>query len=116
MSDIFLTDEIRKEIEYFKKLHESFSVKLGKKIIPLHEATDEVLYMLLSASVVMDISEDELFESFVITDKSLTKQPEVLIDAYAFTETENTKEKILHVFQFKLHKESNKEKLSIVVD
>lgn len=108
MSDIFLTDEIRKEIEYFKKLHESFSVKLGKKIIPLHEATDEVLYMLLSASVVMDISEDELFESFVITDKSLTKQPEVLIDAYAFTETENTKEKILHVFQFKLHKESNK--------
>lgn len=55
----------------------------------------------------MDVSEDELFESFVITDKSLTGKNETLIDAYAFIDTENPKEKQLHIFQYKIGESNN---------
>lgn len=99
---MFLSDEIKEEIEYFKKLHDSFSVELGSKTIPIVQASDEVLYMLLSASLVMDLTEDELFDNFVITDKNLTGKKETLIDAYALIDTQNTKEKQLHIFQYKL--------------
>lgn len=99
---MFLSDEIKDEIEYFKKLHDSFSVELGSKTVPIVQVSDEVLYMLLSASLVMDLTEDELFDNFVITDKNLTGKKETLIDAYALIDTQNTKEKQLHIFQYKL--------------
>ena len=99
---MYLSDEIKAEIEYFKKLHDSFSVELGSKVVPIIQTSDEVLYMLLSASLVMDLTEDELFDNFVITDKSLTGKKETLIDAYALIDTQNTKEKQLHIFQYKL--------------
>lgn len=99
---MYLSDEIKAEIEYFKKLHDSFSVELGLKSVPLIQAKDEVLYMLLSASLVMDLTEDELFDNFVITDKNLTGKKENLIDAYALIDTQNSREKQLHVFQYKL--------------
>lgn len=99
---MYISEDIKFELEYFKKLHESFSVELGDKIVPLTKASDEVLYMLLSASLVMDVTEDELFDNFVITDRNLTGKKETLIDAYALIDTQNTKEKQLHVFQYKL--------------
>ena len=99
---MYLSDEIKAEIEYFKKLHDSFSVELGSKVVQIIQTSDEVLYMLLSASLVMDLTEDELFDNFVITDKSLTGKKETLIDAYALIDTQNTKEKQLHIFQYKL--------------
>lgn len=102
---MFLTEYLRQEIEYFKKLHESFSIQLGKENCLVKDASENVLYMLLTASLVMDIAEDELFENFIITDKALTHNNEMLIDAFAFIDTENSKEKQLHVFQYKLHEQ-----------
>ena len=64
---MYLSEDIKTEIEYFKKLHESFSVLLGEKNVSIISASDEVLYMLFSASLVMDIAEDELFDNFIIT-------------------------------------------------
>lgn len=98
---MYISESIKSEIEYFKKLHDSFSVTLGDRTVPVVDASEDVLYMLLSASLVMDITEDELFENFIITDKELTGKKETLIDAYALIDTQNTKEKQLHVFQFK---------------
>ncbi len=100
---MYISEDIRFELDYFKKLHESFSVVLrDNKSIPIIEVPDEVLYMYLTASLVMDVTEDELFDNFVITDRSLTGKKETLIDAYALIDTQNTKEKQLHVFQYKL--------------
>ena len=99
---MYLSEDIKTEIEYFKKLHESFSISLGEKNVSIISATDEVLYMLLSASLVMDVAEDELFDNFVITDRNLTGKKETLIDAYALIDTQNSKEKQLHIFQYKL--------------
>lgn len=99
---MYLSEDIKTEIEYFKKLHESFSISLGEKNVSIISATDEVLYMLLSASLVMDVAEDELFDNFVITDRNLTGKKETLIDAYALIDTQNSNEKQLHIFQYKL--------------
>ena len=59
---MYISESIKSEIEYFKKLHDSFSVTLGDRTVPVVDASEDVLYMLLSASLVMDITEDELFE------------------------------------------------------
>ena len=99
---MYLSEDIKTEIEYFKKLHESFSISIGEKNVSIINASDEVLYMLLSASLVMDIGEDELFDNFIITDRNLTGKKETLIDAYALIDTQNSKEKQLHIFQYKL--------------
>ena len=111
---MYCTDKIRTELDYFKKLHESFGLQLGNTSKSVSDADDRLLYMLLSASLAMDISEEEFFESFVITDKSITGRQEILIDAYAFIDTDDRREKHLHVFQFKLfiddkHSASSKE-------
>lgn len=99
---MFTTEKINIELNYFKKLHETFNVKLGEKNKLVKDVEDRVLYMLLSASLAMDISEEEFFDSFVITDKALTNKQEILIDAYALIDTEDSKEKHLHFFQYKL--------------
>lgn len=101
------SEKISLELEYFKKLHETFSVQLGKQNKLVKDLDDKVLYMLLSASLAMDVSEEEFFEKFVITDKSLTNKQEYLIDAYALIDTDDSKEKHLHVFQFKLYETNN---------
>lgn len=75
---MYLSEDIKTEIEYFKKLHESFSVLLGEKNVSIISASDEVLYMLFSASLVMDIAEDELFDNFIITDRNLTGKKKLL--------------------------------------
>lgn len=100
---MFLTDEIKSELTYFRNLHEEFSVKVGNKEIPVKNVDDELLYMLFSASLVMEVSEEELFENFKITDSNLTGIKEIAIDAYAFIDTEVTNERQLHIFQYKIH-------------
>jgi hypothetical protein len=100
---MYLSDEVRKEIAYFKRLHEHFVVKLKDKEKSISEITDErILYIVMSASYSMDIFEEGFFENFVITDKALTGKDEIQIDAYALIETESSKEKHLHIFQYKL--------------
>jgi hypothetical protein len=104
---IYLTERIQKELDYFKRLHETFAVQLGNKSCFVKDVDDKVLYMLLSASLSIDTAEEEFFESFVITDKSLTNKNELLIDAYALIDTDDSKEKHLHVFQYKLYEDDH---------
>lgn len=101
---MYLTDELRSEIEYFKRLHSHFSIAVGKKELSIADITDEkILYMLMSASYAMDIFEEGFFENFVITDKALSGKQELQLDAYAFIETDSSNEKHLHLFQYKLY-------------
>lgn len=108
-----LNDEIKKEIDYFKRMNEHFTINAGKSSTKVSEANDEILYMTLSASLAMDITEDGFFEEFQITDKAISGKNEIQLDAYAFIETESTNERHLHLFQFKLY-ESEKNAVSPV--
>ena len=105
---MYLSPTIKKELDYFRKLHEHYYFRVGNKEVTVPEVDDKILFMLFTASLVMDVSGDDFFESFKIIDKAKTIKNEMLIDAYAFIETENTREKQLHVFLFKLHESENK--------
>lgn len=100
---MFLNDEIRNELDYFKRMNEHFIIAAGKSTVSVSDADDRIMYMALSASLAMDISEDGFFEEFTITDTALSGKEEMQIDAYAFIETESTNVKHLHIFQYKLH-------------
>jgi AIPR protein len=100
---MYLNDEIKKELDYFKRMNEHFTINAGKSTAKVSEVSDEILYMSLGASLAMDITEDGFFEEFQITDKSISGKNEIQLDAYAFIETESTNERHLHLFQFKLH-------------
>lgn len=101
---MYLTDELRSEIEYFKRLHSHFSITLGKKEIAIADIEDDkILYILMSASYAMDIFEEGFFENFEITDKALSDKQDLQLDAYAFIETDSSSEKHLHLFQYKLY-------------
>ncbi len=102
---MYLNDEIKRELDYFKRMNEHFTINAGKSTTKVSEASDEVSYMALSASLAMDITEDGFFEEFQITDKDLSGKDEIQLDAYAFIETESTNERHLHLFQFKLYKD-----------
>lgn len=110
---MYLNNDIKREIDYFRRMNEHFTVKAGKGTVSVKDADDKVLYMALSASLAMDISEDGFFEEFVITDKVISGNQELQLDAYAFIETESTNEKHLHLFQYKLH-ENEKNSVSPV--
>jgi len=100
---MYLSEDVKQEIAYFKRLHDHFTIKLKDKEVSISEITDDrILYILMSASYSMDIFEEGFFENFVITDKALTGKDEIQIDAYALIETESSKEKHLHIFQYKL--------------
>jgi hypothetical protein len=100
---MYLNDEIKKELDYFKRMNEHFTINAGKSTAKVSEVSDEISYMALSASLAMDISEDGFFEEFQITDKEISGKDEIQLDAYAFIETESTNERHLHLFQFKLY-------------
>lgn len=104
---MYLSEDIKKELAYFRRLHEHYFIQAGKKQISVKAADEKILYILMSASYAMDIFEEEFFESFVITDKQLTNKQELQIDAYAFVETDNPKEKHVHLFQHKLFESSD---------
>ena len=104
---MYLSDAIKKELDYFKRLHEHYSIQAGKKQISVKTADEKILYILTSASYAMDIFEEGFFENFVLTDKALTDKQELLLDAYAFIETDTASEKHLHLFQYKLFEKEN---------
>jgi hypothetical protein len=102
---MYISEDIRKELDFFKRTNEHFEIEAGKATCKVKDASDEMLYMAMSASLAMNYSEDGFFENFVITDKSISGKNELQIDAYALIETESSKVKQLHVFQYKLHKD-----------
>lgn len=104
---MYLSEDIKKELAYFRRLHEHYSIQAGKKQISVKDADEKILYILMSASYAMDIFEEGFFENFVLTDKALTNKQELLLDAYAFIETDSSNEKHLHLFQYKLFERSN---------
>lgn len=104
---MYLDERIIKELDYFKRMNEHFTIKAGKSTISVANADDRLLYMALSASLAMDISEDGFFEEFEITDKAISGKEELQIDAYAFIVAESSNEKHLHLFQYKLHDSIN---------
>jgi hypothetical protein len=101
---MYLSEDLRKEIEYFKKINANFTINIGKENKLIKDIDEEkILYILMSASYVMDIFEEGFFENLVITDKILTGKDDFQLDAYAFIETEETNKKHLHLFQYKLY-------------
>lgn len=105
---MYITEELQKELDFFKRTNMSFEIEAGKATSKMADATDELVYMAMSASLVMDYSEDGFFENFVVTDKRISGRNELLIDAYALIETESSKVKQLHIFQYKLYENENK--------
>lgn len=105
---MYVTEELRKELDFFRRSNGHFEISAGKSTVKVQEASDELLYMTMSASLIMEYSEDGFFENFVITDKSIAGRSEMMIDAYALIETDDTKVQHLHVFQYKLHEKEEK--------
>lgn len=99
---MYISEDIRQELDFFKRTNEHFEIEAGKATCMVNNASDEMLYMAMSASLAMNYSEDGFFENFVITDKNISGENEMFIDAYALIETESSNIKQLHVFQYKL--------------
>ncbi len=105
---MYISEDLQQELDFFKRTNEHFEIEAGKSSTEVKNATNEILYMDMSASLVMDYSEDGFFENFVITDKSISGRSELQIDAYALIETESSKVKQLHIFQYKLYTNDSK--------
>ena len=105
---MYISEDLQQELDFFKRTNEHFEIGAGKSSTEVKNATNEILYMAMSASLVMDYSEDGFFENFVITDKSISGRSELQIDAYALIETESSKVKQLHIFQYKLYANDSK--------
>ena len=105
---MYISEDLQQELDFFKRTNEHFEIEDGKSSTEVKNATNEILYMAMSASLVMDYSEDGFFENFVITDKSISGRSELQIDAYALIETESSKVKQLHIFQYKLYANDSK--------
>ena len=105
---MYISEDLQQELDFFKRTNEHFEIEAGKSATEVKNATNEILYMAMSASLVMDYSEDGFFENFVITDKSISGRSELQIDAYALIETESSKVKQLHIFQYKLYANDSK--------
>ena len=105
---MYISEELQKELDFFRRGYEHFEIEAGKASTDVMHASDEMLYMVMSASLVMDYAEDGFFENFVITDKSIAGRSELQIDAYALIETESSKVKQLHIFQYKLYEKNSK--------
>lgn len=103
-----ITEELQKELDFFKRTNEHFEIEAGKATSTVINATNEMLYMATSASLIMDYFEDGFFENYVITDKSISGRNDLQIDAYALIETESTNVKQLHIFQYKLYENPSK--------
>ena len=100
---MYITEELRKELDFFRRSNENFEIEAGKSTCKVEAASDDVLYMAMSASLVMDCYEEGFFENFFITDKKISGKDDMLIDAYALIETDNSNIKQLHIFQYKLY-------------
>lgn len=70
---MYISESIRKELIFSKRTNEHFEIQAGKAYsCKVKNASDEILYMAMSASLAMNYSEDGFFEDFVITDKSIS--------------------------------------------
>ena len=105
---MYISEDLQQELDFFKRTNDHLEIETGKSYTEVKNATNEILYMAMSASLVMDYSEDGFFENFVITDKSISGRSELQIDAYALIETESSKVKQLHIFQYKLYANDSK--------
>ena len=105
---MYISEDLQQELDFFKRTNDHFEIEAGEISTEVKNATNEILYMAMSASLVMDYSEDGFFENFVITDKSISGRSELQIDAYALIETESSKVKQLHIFQYKLYANDSK--------
>ena len=105
---MYVSELLREELDFFRRTNEHYEIQAGKATCKVTDASDEMLYMAMSASLVMDYSEDGFFENFIITDKSISGKDDLLIDAYAFIETDSSLVKQLHVFQFKNYENGDK--------
>lgn len=105
---MYITDALRQELDYFRRTNDHYEIQAGKSTCKVVDASDEILYMAMSASLVMDYSEDGFFEDFVITDKSISGKEDLLIDGYAFVETDSALVKQLHIFQYKNYESGDK--------
>ena len=74
---MFISEELKAEMDFFRRTNEHFEIQAGKATCKLSNASDEMLYMAMSASLVMDYSEDGFFENFVITDKAISGKDEM---------------------------------------
>ena len=100
---MYITEELRKELDFFRRSNENFEIEAGKSTCKVETASDEMLYMAMSASLVMDCYEEGFFENFFITDKKISGKDDMLIDAYALIETDNSNVRQLHIFQYKIY-------------
>ena len=105
---MYISEDLQQELDFFKRTNEHFEIEAGKSSTEVKNATNDNIYMAMSPSLVMDYSEDGFFENFVITDKSISGRSELQIDAYALIETESSKVKQLHIFQYKLYANDSK--------
>lgn len=74
---MYISEDLQQELDFFKRTNEHFEIEAGKSSTEVKNATNEILYMAMSASLVMDYSEDGFFENFVITDKSISGRSEL---------------------------------------
>lgn len=102
---MFINENIASEISFFRRTNEHYEINAGKSTCTVANASDDILYMAMTASMAMDYFEEGFFENYFITDKSISGKNELQIDAYAFIETENSSVKQLHIFQYKLYKD-----------
>ena len=65
---MIIPESLRKELEFFRRTNEHYEIQAGKSTCKVSVASDEMLYMSMSASLVMDYSEDGFFENFIIFD------------------------------------------------
>ena len=100
---MYITEELQKELDFFKRTNENFEIEAGKSTCKVETASYDMVYMAMSASLVMDCYEEGFFENFFITDKSISGKDDMLIDAYALIETDSSNVKQLHLFQYKLY-------------
>ena len=60
---MYISESIRKELDFFKRTNDHFEIQAGKASCKVKNASDEMLYMAMSASLAMNYSEDGFFEA-----------------------------------------------------
>lgn len=53
---MYISEDLQQELDFFKRTNEHFEIEAGKSSTEVKNATNEILYMAMSASLVMDYS------------------------------------------------------------
>lgn len=70
-----ISEDLQKELDFFKRTNEHFVIEAGKATTEVKNAADEVLYMAMSASLVMDCSEDGFLKILSLRTKAYPERP-----------------------------------------